>query len=373
MMHGELVSWRRDLHCIPEMGLMVPKTHAYLKSRLQGLRAQIESVAGHGLVVFFDLGFENTIGFRADMDALPLTEINEGPYRSTHHGVMHACGHDAHMAMALGLAHWVDTHRAELSVNVLILFQPGEEQCLGAKLILDAGIIERFGVNHIFALHVEPKLKVGQIGTMPGVLMAGSADVELVVRGASAHIARAEEARDALAAGFLFYARTQALAQAFQGTLPILLKYGRFHSGTTHNIIASHCELAGSLRTFCAEDYAQMRQQILDIAMQIAAETGVHMSVGVELRSPPLVNDPALFDWAKRSLPQFEFVDAFEPVYLAEDFAWFLRDAPGCLLYLGTDLGRMLHTPNFDIDERALSIGLEVLITLCRNAGNLSA
>ena len=366
-MKTNMTAWRRDLHRIPEIGLVLPKTHTYILDHILPLRAQIESVAGHGVTAFFDLGHENTVAFRADMDALPISEMNDGPYRSSHPGSMHACGHDAHMAIMLGFAHWVDAHRDEFNINILLIFQPGEEQCLGAKTIVDSGTLERYNVRHIFALHVEPSLQVGQLGGRAGVFMAGAAEVALTARGISAHIARAEEARDALAVGIAFYQQTHELANRFHGDGSVLLKYGKLHAGTAHNIIAGHCELVGSLRTFSPQDYAQMRQGILRTAEKLGEDTGVHLSASVELRCPPLVNDPVLFARAKSALSQYDFIDSYEPVYLAEDFSWYLHDAPGCLLYLGTGVGCALHAANFDIDERALDVGLDALVCLAKS------
>lgn len=156
---------RRELHQIPELELSLPMTKAYLISQLQDLPCQLDFPLESGITAFFDNGREETIAFRSDMDALPITERSDAPYRSRHEGNMHACGHDGHMAMLLGLAFRLASADQRLPHNVLLIFQPGEENPGGARLLCEAGILERYHVKRIYGMHLWPQLPAGVIGT----------------------------------------------------------------------------------------------------------------------------------------------------------------------------------------------------------------
>ena len=170
---------RRELHQIPELELSLPMTKAYLISQLQDLPCQLDFPLESGITAFFDNGREETIAFRSDMDALPITERSDAPYRSRHEGNMHACGHDGHMAMLLGLAFRLASADQRLPHNVLLIFQPGEENPGGARLLCEAGILERYHVKRIYGMHLWPQLPAGVIGTRREEMMARSSEVNI--------------------------------------------------------------------------------------------------------------------------------------------------------------------------------------------------
>ena len=180
---------RRELHQIPELELSLPMTKAYLISQLQDLPCQLDFPLESGITAFFDNGREETIAFRSDMDALPITERSNAPYRSRHEGNMHACGHDGHMAMLLGLAFRLASADQRLPHNVLLIFQPGEENPGGARLLCEAGILERYHVKRIYGMHLWPQLPAGVIGTRREEMMARSSEVNIDITGKSAHAA----------------------------------------------------------------------------------------------------------------------------------------------------------------------------------------
>ena len=215
-MSQSVVAHRRALHRIPELDDQLPETVRYVRSVLEPLDCALSSPIPGSVCAFFDAGKPETVAFRADMDALPVTEAAGVPYASAHPGKMHACGHDGHTAMALALAEYVSAHLAELPRNVLFLFQPAEETTGGAKGLCESGILEQHHVTRVFGLHLWPGLSMGQVFTRPGPLMARSNEVTVTVTGKSVHLSRASQGRDALTAGAEYLRRAYAMVD----TLP---------------------------------------------------------------------------------------------------------------------------------------------------------
>ncbi len=363
-----LTKHRRNLHKIPEIGYDLPKTEAYVLRAVAGLSAEIEHMAEHGLTLFFDAGKPDTLAFRTDMDALAMQELNDTDYASTHQGCMHACGHDAHMAMMLAFAAHVDGRLSELNHNVLLIFQPAEESGGGAVKICESGILERKKVRAIYALHVDPHLQIGEVGSRPGPFMARASEVWAHVTGKSTHIARAAEGVDALWAGAEFYRRAVEMEKGYQSVDPKVLKFGLFRSGTAQNIIADHARIGGTMRTYAVADYEFMKRRLFEIAQAIEAETGARIELEVQQGYPAILNDQALFDGAKALLAGIPFVTFESPSLLGEDFSCYMQRIPGLMLYVGVGDVPPLHSPAFDFDERALLTGVEVLKRLCHQA-----
>ena len=205
-----VVTHRRALHRIPELDRDLPETTAYVKGVLAPLPCAVTEPIPGAVCAFFDAGRERTAAFRADMDALPVTEATGLPFASRHPGRMHACGHDGHTAMALSLAEWAAGHLGALPRNLLLLFQPAEETTGGAEDLCRTGILGDRRVDRVFGLHIWPGLPAGEVWTRPGPLMARSSEVSLQIRGRSVHISRAEEGLDALWAGCEFLRRAYA-------------------------------------------------------------------------------------------------------------------------------------------------------------------
>ena len=365
---ARLTRWRRDLHRIPELDFDLPQTTAYVRDVLAGLACEVFSPCEGALCAWFDLGRDRSVALRADMDALPVTEATGAPYASEHPGRMHACGHDGHMAMALGAATWVDRVVAggvpglcadNLPRNVLIVFQPAEETTGGAAGVCESGVFERHNVDRIFGFHLWPELPAGVIASRPGPLLARSSEVTAEFIGVSSHIARWKEGRDALAAVTRFVPSAEAMCGRLQKELgePCLLRFGRLEAGTVRNAIAGHARAEGSLRVFSDEMFDRARSALQTLAHNAAHTEGCTCELCFSEGYPPVTNDPALFSAVEGALP--ELVRLEEPLLIAEDFAFYQRRLPGVFLLLGTGTGTPLHSDRFDFDERVLLAGVD--------------
>lgn len=358
--------YRRDLHQIPELDNQLPQTCAYVKSALSGLDCTITEPAPSAVCAYFDFGKPETVAYRADMDALPVTEMVDRPWKSRHAGCMHACGHDGHTAMALTLAHVVAEAAEALPHNVLFVFQPAEETTGGAKQIVDSGIFSRHHVTRIFGFHLWPDLPFGHIGSRPGPLFAKSSEVNVDIEGRSAHIARAKEGADALEAGAQFITQAyRMIAEEVPEAEPKLLKFGMMHSGTVRNALSAHTEIRGSLRSFSPDVFEFMKRRLFEIAERITATTGAQVRLHLNEGYPPVLNDAELFRRVQNLLgDELTLLDA--PSMTAEDFSFYQQAMPGVFLCLGTGGDYPLHSERFDFDERVLETGVQAALRLLR-------
>lgn len=356
-----LFRYRRDLHSIPELDSDLPKTFAYVKSVLDGLGCHVFSPCKSALCAFFDLGRPTTAAFRSDMDALPVSENTGLPFASLHTGCMHACGHDGHMAMLLELANQIEGLSSLLPHNVLLIFQPAEETTGGAKYICQSGVFEKYTVTHIFGMHLWPSLAAGQAATRPGDMLAKSSEVNVDIRGKSSHIARAWEGRDALLAASAFVMRAyEMIDKEVPAHENKLLKFGKMESGVVRNAISAHAQLWGSLRSFTPEVFDFMRRRLLEIAGDIAAETGCAISVDINEGYPPVINDAGLY----RAVGQYLGEDMPQllptPFMIAEDFSYYGLEMPSLFFLLGTGSDEPLHSDRFTFDESILLSGVRL-------------
>ena len=346
---------RHALHQIPELDRNLPKTIAYLKNALSGLKGRVFSPIEGGLAVWFDYGKESAIAFRTDADALPIAEKTGAPYASTHPGIMHACGHDGHMAILLELARRL-SEKKDLPHNVLLIFQPAEETTGGAKDICETGILEKYGVRAIFGLHLWPGLPAGTIASRKNELMARSCEVTADIFGKSAHIAKAAEGIDALEAGAEFYRASLALERSLPEDIFRLLKFGSFRSGTVRNALSSHTHMEGSLRAFQDEIFDGLRDGLTAIAKTVEETFGCTVNLRFSDGYPAVMNPEALFDRVEKAVP---FTVLKEPFMTAEDFSWYQRRIPGMFFFLGLGDTPALHADTFDFDETLLLKGAD--------------
>lgn len=349
-----VVEHRRALHRIPELDNQLPETVQYVRSVLEPLGARIFSPITGSVCAFFDAGREETVAFRADLDALPISEATGLPHASMHPGIMHACGHDGHTAMALALAEYTSQHMKNLPRNVLFLFQPAEETTGGAEALCEAGVLERCRTRRIFGLHLWPGLDAGQVFSRPGPLMARSNEVTVTVAGRSVHLSRAAEGRDALTAGIAYLERAYAMMEALPLDQPRVLRFGKMVSGDVRNAVSGRTVLEGSLRTYREDTFRFCRQQLKDIGKALAAETGCAVDVHLSEGYPAVWNHEALYaeicaqlgDAAPRLLKR--------PALAAEDFSFYQQYVPGVFFFLGTGSTPELHAPEFDFDDEAV-------------------
>ncbi len=350
-----IIADRRALHRIPELEWELPKTMAYLKNALTGLNCQTFEPVPGALCAWFDFGRERAIAFRADADALPILERNDWEFASTHPGKMHACGHDGHMAIALELARRL-SEKDTLPHNVLILFQPGEESPGGAKLLCDTGVLETHNVQAIFGLHLWPGLEAGRMFTRQRELMSRGSEMTIDVYGKSAHLAKADQGIDALAAAVELYTRVRQAEAALPREVYRLMNFGLLESGTVRNAISRHTHMEGSLRAFQDDIFDGLRDSLYAIAAQVEEKYGCTVSVNLAEGYPAVMNPPELCEKLRKYL-DFGYLE--EPTMTSEDFSWYQRHVPGVFFFLGLGDVPALHSDNFHFDESILAKGAD--------------
>jgi amidohydrolase len=362
-MREECVRIRRDLHRIPETAFQEYKTQAYVREYLARQNPdKLTDIAGTGVkAVFYAPGATETIAFRADMDALPVEEWTNAPYASEHPGKMHACGHDGHMTVALLLAKIVGEHRDALPCNVVILMQPGEEGAGGARRMIVEGALRDPRVDRIYALHVFPELKPGQLGVRRGTFMAQSCGFDLTVLGKSAHGASPDKGIDAVvAAAELISVLQTVVSRSTSPEEPVVLTIGKIHGGEARNIICDKVVMSGTLRTFSTE----MREQIMDRIRKILAGFEVATGITTEFEEVQLyysVENPLDMTEEFQLLMQSDLVP-MQHLMIGEDFSFYQQEIPGLFFFVG--VGEYsgyppLHSPHFDYKEDSLLYGLE--------------
>ncbi|TMC64887.1 MAG: amidohydrolase [Chloroflexota bacterium] len=360
---------RRELHAVPELGFKENDTATYLIERLDSLsvdRLQT-GVAGTGIVADIKGGRPgHAVMVRADMDGLPITEAGDLPFRSSRRGVMHACGHDVHMAVALEVARALAAHRNQLPGMVRFVFQPAEEIAGGAKPMIEAGVLS--GIDRVVGLHVWAGLPTGQVSVRSGAMMASADGFTLVVRGQGGHGAMPDLTVDAVVIAAQIVTALQTLvSRETSPRAPVVVTLGSVHGGSAFNIIAGEVVIQGTLRTFDARLRERLLQRVAELAGGIATAMRGTCEFHLESAAPPVVNDAAIAglvaDVAKDLLGT-EAVVPFEPLMVGEDVAYFLDARPGCFFLLGgaPDSGPVLHhTAEFRVDERCLAIGYRVM------------
>lgn len=360
----KLRRYRRDLHRIPEIMFELPKTRSYILEVLSQTCARVELTAKGGIIAFFDNGADYAVAFRADMDALTVTEQTNVDFASVHDGCMHACGHDAHMAMLLTLCDWVNEHGKELACNVMAVFQPAEENGGGAEHIVRSGIFEKHNVRGIYALHVDPAFKEGVIATRPGAFMAKSSEVTITVHGKASHAAEWQNGIDSMEAAAQLYLQLLSMERSIDAQIPRLLKFGMMKSGTAQNVISDKTVLCGTMRAFSMETFNWMKQQTCELARRCEEKFGVRVDIDIPGGYPPLINSGALYEKAKDALAEFNFYTMPKPEMLAEDFAFYLEAAPALMMKVGVGSSEKLHSPKLMFREEPLLEGVKALIAL---------
>lgn len=394
LVQGELpqvTSWRRDIHQHPELSNRETRTSALVTAQLKKLGLEVHTGIAHTGVVGILKGGKPgpKLAIRADMDALPVTEEVDlpfaskakGEYRGKQTGVMHACGHDAHTAMLLGLATVLAGMKKDLPGEVMFVFQPAEEGAPageegGASLMLKEGVFRDFKPDAMFGMHVVSSLNVGTVAVRPGPTMAGSDWFKMVVHGRQTHGAMPWNGVDPIvtSAEIISAAQTIVSRKLNIGDLPAVLSFGIVEGGARYNIVPDQVEMQGTLRTFDAG----MRQQAIDnlknIAQHIAEANGatVDTQIPVGDSNPILVNDPALAGRVRASIGKAiggDHVIEAKPWMASEDFAYFAKEVPSVYFFVGsTPTGQDAlkapanHSPKFFMDEGALKIGMESML-----------
>lgn len=351
----QIIKDRRALHRIPELDRQLPKTMAYLKESLQNLDCQVFSPMEGALCAYFDFGAETAIAFRSDADALPITERSNTDYASAHPGKMHACGHDGHMSIALELARRLNGKQG-MRRNVLMVFQPAEETTGGAKDLCDTGIFHKYNVEAIFGLHLWPGVEAGAVYSRCNEMMSRSCEVKVDIIGKSAHIAKAHEGIDAMAAGVEFYTKARAMEKALPGHIFRILNFGRFQSGAVCNAVSGTTRLEGTLRAFQDEVFFSLQDGLRAIAAGVEKDTGCTVNLSLGDGYPAVLNPEDLYEKVRSMVP---FRELEGPSMITEDFSWYQRTVPGLFFFLGTGDSPALHSDNFDFPEEILIRGAD--------------
>jgi amidohydrolase len=364
-----LVQNRRDLHANPELSGKEIETAHYLAERLDALGVDElrTDVGGTGVVADIKGSRPGrTVLLRADMDALPIQEIGDLPFKSTRLGVMHACGHDVHMTIALNLAEAFARNRDAFSGRVRFVFQPAEERGCGAKPMIDAGILE--GVDRVIGLHVWSELPTGHVSVRPDVVMASADMFTLTITGKAGHGAQPDRTIDAVMIAAQVVTAMQTLIS--RETSPrdsAVITIGSLHAGTASNIVAGEAVLEGTLRTFDKQLRDRLLRRIAELADGVCRAMRAGCAFRLDSETPPVVNDPAVAELVAgeaRKLLGGDAVVPFSPLMVGEDFAYFLESRPGCFFLLGgapEGEPAVHHTPGFRIDEGCLAIGYRVM------------
>ena len=372
---AELTALRRDIHAHPELAFNENRTADIVARELERYGLEVHrGIAKTGVVGVLRAGTSSRmVGLRADMDALPLCELNEFTHHSKHQGKMHACGHDGHTAMLLGAARYL-ADNPDFDGIAVFIFQPAEESEGGAAVMIEDGLFERFPVEAVFGLHNWPGIPVGQMMAMPGPVMAGTCAFEISVRGHGCHAAMPHQGIDAIVTGSQL---VQALQTVVSRTLhpceSAVVSVTQFHAGEAWNIIPEEVILRGTIRTFKPEIQEAVERAMERLCSGIAAANGAQINVHFDHRYPPTVNSPAEAKFCQQVAAEVFGADKvltdILPSMGAEDFAYMLNEKPGCYVWLGNGPGTggcTLHNPHYDFNDELLTLGASYWVNLVR-------
>jgi amidohydrolase len=372
----QLVEWRRQIHQKPELGFQEKITAEFISQKLQnwGIEHQV-GIAQTGIVAIIK-GEKSTHGkvlaIRADMDALPIQELNEVPYCSQRDGIMHACGHDGHTAIALGTAYYLYQHRQDLNGTVKIIFQPAEEGPGGAKPMIAAGVLNNPDVDAIIGLHLWNNLPLGTVGVRPGALMAAVELFRCTIFGKGGHGAIPHQTVDSLVVAAQIVSALQTIVSRNINPLDsAVVTVGELHAGTAVNVIADTAKMGGTVRYFNPDLAGFFKERIEKIIAGICQSHGANYDLDYIHLYPPVINDADIAALV-RSVAQ-EVIEIPIGVFSecqtmgGEDMSFFLQEVPGCYFFLGSanaekKLDYPHHHPRFDFDETALPMGVEMFV-----------
>ncbi|MBE9237955.1 amidohydrolase [Anabaena aphanizomenioides LEGE 00250] len=372
----QLIEWRRRIHQKPELGFQEKLTAEYISQKLQSWGIEHQTgIAETGIVAIIKgekSGPDKVLGIRADMDALPVKEENEVPYCSQHDGVMHACGHDGHTAIAMGTAYYLQQHRQEFSGTVKIIFQPAEEGPGGAKPMIEAGVLKNPDVDAMIGLHLWNDLPVGIVGVRPGAFMAAISYFNCTILGKGGHGALPHQTVDSVVvAAQIVNALQTIVARNVNPLESAVVTIGELHAGTRMNVIADTARMSGSIRYFNTDLAGFFEKRIEQIIAGVCQTHGANYDLEYVNLYPPVINDPEIAELVRsvaetvvetpvNIIPECQIMGS-------EDMSFFLQEVPGCYFFLGSanaekKLNYPHHHPRFDFDETALAMGVEIFV-----------
>ncbi len=370
---AEIIANRRDFHKHPELGFKECRTAKVIANKLKSYGIEVRTGIGKTGVIGDLRGKTGgkTIALRADMDALPVQETSEVSYKSQNNGVMHACGHDGHMAMLLGAAKILSQSKDRLSGNIRFIFQPAEEEEGGARYMIADGCLEN--VDEIYGMHLWNFQPYGEIGVKSGAIMAAADIFDIVIKGVGGHGAAPQGTVDAIVTASNLIMSLQTIVS--RNTDPLestVITVGKIKGGNGFNIMADEVKLRGTVRAMTEENRLMVKTRMQEIIDGVAKSTGAIIEIDYQDGYPPTINDVDASHNVIRAVNKIVSKGAIEP-YLtmgAEDFSYYLQKIPGCFFFIGSappDKKLMSvphHCSHFDIDERALLVGTSVFVRL---------
>ena len=361
---ADMKKWRRNIHQNPELGLDCYETASFIEARLRefGIDEIHTGIAKSGIVAIINGKVEgDTIGLRADIDALPMTETTKLEYASDNVGLMHACGHDGHTTMLLGAARYLSETR-NFSGRVALIFQPAEENDGGGRIMVAEGILDRFNIKNVYAIHNTPDVALGKFYTMPGPIMAGADKFHIDVVGVGGHGAYPHETKDPITAAV-------GIAQTFQTIVSrsrdpndkLVVSVTQIHAGSTDNVTPENAYINGTVRTFDKRVQDMVIKRMEDIVFGHSQIFGLECKLRYEKGYPPTINSPdnvKIAALAAQDISGFDMVDDNAGQEMgAEDFSYLLEKRPGAYLFLGIGAAAGLHNTNYDFNDDASVYG----------------
>lgn len=377
----EIINIRRELHKNPELSNLEFNTSLLIQNKLTEYGVYLETGFAKSGILGVIEGKKpgKTVALRADMDALPIIEKNESSYKSQNEGAMHACGHDAHTAMLLGVASVLAKIKDDIPGTILLVFQPAEEDAPtgGAQAMLDDGLFNTFKPDVIYGQHVWPDLPVGQIGIRDKEMMGASDRLKIRIKGRGGHASMPHQTNDAVVtAGYLITALQTIVSRSLDPLQASVVTIAKINGGYASNIIADEVTLEGSIRTYDSDIREKLRERLYQICESVGATFESDIEVSYTEGYEPTINTPK---WAKivresaqEMLGGIDATPELDPALTAEDFSRFLNAYPGAFIWLGTRIEdsenqKSLHDAEFKLNEDALSIGSELMIKTAIN------
>jgi amidohydrolase len=366
---ADTVNIRQHIHANPELSFQEFKTSEFVKEKLKSYGLEAETMAETGLVVLLQgkNPEKKVIALRADLDALPIFEKNDVPYKSKNEGVMHACGHDVHTASLLGTARILSQLKDEFEGTVKLIFQPGEEKFPGgASIMIKEGVLQNPAPEAILGQHVFPLLETGKVGFRSGMYMASADEIYVTVRGKGGHAAIPEMNIDpVLISAHIIVALQQIVSRVASPKTPTVLSFGKVQANGATNVIPDEVKMEGTFRTMNEKWRAEAHEKMKKMAEQMAEAMGGSCEFTILKGYPFLQNEPVLTEQARAAAEDYlgsENVVDLDLWLAAEDFAYYSQETAACFYRLGTrnearSIISSVHTPTFDIDENALGIG----------------
>lgn len=376
-LQGEVTEWRRHIHAHPELLYAVENTAAFVAEKLRafGVDEVVTGIGRTGVVgLIRGKGEGRTIGLRADMDALPLTEITGKPYASQTPGKMHACGHDGHTAMLLGAAKYLAENR-NFNGNIAVIFQPAEEGGAGGDAMVKDGMMERFQIAEVYGMHNMPGLPVGHFAIRKGAIMAATDEFTVSIKGVGGHAAMPHKTIDPIAIGAQIVSNLQLIASRSANPLKsVVVSVTTFNAGNAHNVIPNDASFAGTVRTLDPEMRDLAEQRFKQIVTGIATSHGAEVEIEFHRNYPVTFNHADETEHAIAVAEEIagagNVIPNIDPMMGGEDFSYMLLARPGAFIFVGNGDSAGLHNPAYDFNDEAIAHGISYWVRLAEQRLN---